>query len=79
YMHASNGFAATLTAAQVQRMRRHPSVAPVTPSRTITRRRAVTAAADGHKSLNLPHARAAAAAAAAATAAAATPAGAPSD
>ncbi|CAI5975608.1 unnamed protein product, partial [Closterium sp. NIES-65] len=87
YVHTDNGFSAALTAAQVQRMRRHPSVASVTLSRTITRRRAVTTAADGHKSLNLPHARAADVAApavatpAAATpaAAAATPAGAPSD
>ncbi|CAI5524928.1 unnamed protein product, partial [Closterium sp. Naga37s-1] len=82
YVHTDNGFSAALTAAQVQRMRRHPSVASVTPSRTITRRRAVTAAADGHKSLKLSHARAAdvaAPAAATPAAAAATPAGAPSD
>ncbi|CAI5975605.1 unnamed protein product [Closterium sp. NIES-65] len=92
YVHTDNGFSAALTAAQVQRMRRHPSVASVTLSRTITRRRAVTAAADGHKSLNLPHARtadvaapaaaaatSAAATSAAAAAAAATPAGVSSD
>ncbi|CAI5508048.1 unnamed protein product [Closterium sp. Naga37s-1] len=93
YMHASNGFAAILTAAQVQRMRRHPSVASVTPSRTITRR--ATSITDRQKSLNLPHALSSAASAAAtpaaatpaattaasaaATPAAATPAGSPSD
>ncbi|CAI5524939.1 unnamed protein product [Closterium sp. Naga37s-1] len=68
YTHASNDFAMTLTAAQVQRMRRHPSVASVTPSRTITCR--TITVADSYKSLKLPHARAATAA---------TPAGAPSD
>ncbi|CAI5975607.1 unnamed protein product [Closterium sp. NIES-65] len=49
-------------------MRRHPSVASVTPSRTITCR--TITVADSYKSLKLPHARAATAA---------TPAGAPSD
>ncbi|CAI5508033.1 unnamed protein product [Closterium sp. Naga37s-1] len=47
YVHIDNSFSAALTAAQVQRMRRHPSVASVTPSRTVNCR-AVTAAADGH-------------------------------
>ncbi|CAI5459090.1 unnamed protein product [Closterium sp. Yama58-4] len=72
YVHVSNGFAAILTAAQVQRMRRHPSVASVTPSRTITRR-ATSTTTDAYKSLKLHHALSSAASAAA-TPAAATPA-----
>ncbi|CAI7807091.1 unnamed protein product, partial [Closterium sp. NIES-54] len=36
YMHASNGFAATLSSQQVRRLQRHPAVAAVTRSRRVT-------------------------------------------
>ncbi|CAI5501698.1 unnamed protein product [Closterium sp. Naga37s-1] len=36
YMHASNGFAAALSPQQVRRLERHPAVAAVTRSRTVT-------------------------------------------
>ncbi|CAI5459697.1 unnamed protein product, partial [Closterium sp. Yama58-4] len=36
YKHASNGFAASLSQQQVWRLRRHPAVAAVTRSRTVT-------------------------------------------
>ncbi|CAI5524932.1 unnamed protein product [Closterium sp. Naga37s-1] len=49
YMHASNGFSATLTPAQVQRMRRHPSVASVTQARVVR-----PATTDSYKFLGLP-------------------------
>ncbi|CAI5459099.1 unnamed protein product [Closterium sp. Yama58-4] len=49
YKHASNGFSATLTAAQVQRMRRHPSVASVTQARVLR-----PATTDSYKFLGLP-------------------------
>ncbi|CAI5955336.1 unnamed protein product [Closterium sp. NIES-65] len=49
YKHASNGFSATLTPAQVQRMRRHPSVASVTQARVLR-----PATTDSYKFLGLP-------------------------
>ncbi|CAI5999997.1 unnamed protein product [Closterium sp. NIES-64] len=49
YMHASNGFSATLTPAQVQRMRRHPSVASVTQARVVR-----PATTHSYKFLGLP-------------------------
>ncbi|CAI5508042.1 unnamed protein product [Closterium sp. Naga37s-1] len=49
YMHASNGFSATLTPAQVQRMKRHPSVASVTQARVLR-----PATTDSYKFLGLP-------------------------
>ncbi|CAI5479461.1 unnamed protein product [Closterium sp. Yama58-4] len=49
YKHASNGFSATLTAAQVRRMRRHPSVASVTQARVLR-----PATTDSYKFLGLP-------------------------
>ncbi|CAI7796663.1 unnamed protein product [Closterium sp. NIES-53] len=49
YKHASNGFSATLTPAQVQRMRRHPSVASVTQARVLR-----PATTHSYKFLGLP-------------------------
>ncbi|CAI5975604.1 unnamed protein product [Closterium sp. NIES-65] len=49
YKHASNGFSATLTPAQVQRMRRHPSVASVTQARVVR-----PATTHSYKFLGLP-------------------------
>ncbi|GJP71958.1 hypothetical protein CLOP_g2741 [Closterium sp. NIES-67] len=49
YKHTTNGFSATLTQAQVQRMRRHPSVASVTLSRTYR-----PATTDSYNFLELP-------------------------
>ncbi|CAI5508039.1 unnamed protein product [Closterium sp. Naga37s-1] len=49
YTHVSNGFSAKLTPAQVQRMRRHPSVASVTQARVLR-----PATTDSYKFLGLP-------------------------
>ncbi|GJP71950.1 hypothetical protein CLOP_g2734 [Closterium sp. NIES-67] len=49
FKHASNGFSATLTPAQVQRMKRHPSVASVTRARVVR-----PATTDSYKFLGLP-------------------------
>ncbi|CAI5524946.1 unnamed protein product, partial [Closterium sp. Naga37s-1] len=49
YTHVSNGFSAKLTPAQVQRMRRHPSVASVTQARVLR-----PATTHSYKFLGLP-------------------------